>query len=115
MPERQDREPPGSFEAGVGAQPGVIMPADPVPGLEYRQEYYAGRGEDHAKVLSVDEQTEVAFGHFTGVLLTKDLVPLEPRVSEYKLYGRGGPAARRDDVRRRGPGGASCGSSTTGR
>ena len=28
-------------------------------------------------------------GHFTGVLLTKDLVPLEPRVSEYKLYGRG--------------------------
>ena len=46
--------------------------ADPVPGLEYRQEYYAGEAEDHAKVLSVDEQTEVAFGHFTGVLLTKD-------------------------------------------
>ena len=80
----------GSFEAGVdGAQPGVIMPADPVPGLEYRQEYYAGEAEDRAKVLSVDEQTEVPFGHFTGVLLTKDLVPLEPRVSEYKMYGRG--------------------------
>jgi hypothetical protein len=58
-------------------------------GLEYRQEYYAGEAEDRAKVLSVDEQTEVPFGHFTGVLLTKDLVPLEPRVSEYKLYGRG--------------------------
>jgi hypothetical protein len=80
----------GSFEAGVdGAQPGVIMPANPVPGLEYRQEYYAGEAEDRAKVLSVDEQTEVPLGHFTGVLLTKDLVPLEPRVSEYKMYARG--------------------------
>ncbi|MDP9189035.1 MAG: hypothetical protein M3O25_07275, partial [Actinomycetota bacterium] len=31
----------GSFEAGVdGAQAGIAMPADPVPGLAYRQEYY---------------------------------------------------------------------------
>src|SRR5918992_1635751 len=31
----------GSFEAGVdGAQPGIIMPAKPKPGLRYRQEYY---------------------------------------------------------------------------
>ena len=30
----------GSFEAGVdGALPGVIMPADPVDGMQYRQEY----------------------------------------------------------------------------
>ena len=80
----------GSFEAGVdGAQPGVIMPADPEPGLEYRQEYYAGEAEDRAEVLSVDEQTQVPFGHFTGALLTKDLVPLEPKVSEYKLYAPG--------------------------
>jgi len=80
----------GSFEAGVdGAQPGVIMPANPVPGLEYRQEYYAGQAEDKAQVLSVNEQVEVPFGHFTGALMTKDLVPLEPKVSEYKLYARG--------------------------
>ncbi len=80
----------GSFEAGVdGAQPGVIMAANPVPGLEYRQEYYAGEAEDRAQVLSLSEQTQVPFGHFTGVLLTKDLVPLEPRVSEYKLYAPG--------------------------
>jgi hypothetical protein len=80
----------GSFEAGVdGAQPGVIMPANPLPGLEYRQEYYAGEAEDRAAVLSVEEQTQVPFGHFTGVLLTKDLVPLEPKVSEYKMYAPG--------------------------
>ncbi|MBA2637254.1 MAG: hypothetical protein H0U79_03360 [Solirubrobacterales bacterium] len=28
-------------------------------------------------------------GHFTRVLLTKDVTPLEPRVLEYKLYARG--------------------------
>ena len=80
----------GSFEAGVdGAQPGVIMPADPVPGLKYRQEYYAGEAEDKAEVLSTNEQVESPYGHFTGALLTKDLVPLEPRVSEYKIYAPG--------------------------
>jgi hypothetical protein len=77
----------GSFEAGVdGAQPGVIMAANPEPGLKYRQEYYAGEAEDKAEVLSVNEQVEVPYGHFTGALMTKDLVPLEPKVNEYKLY-----------------------------
>jgi hypothetical protein len=80
----------GSWEAGVdGAQPGVIMPAEPRPGLAYRQEYYAGEAEDRAKVLSLSEQAEVPFGHFSDVLLTKDLVPLEPDVLEYKLYAPG--------------------------
>jgi hypothetical protein len=80
----------GSFEAGVdGAQPGIIMPANPEPGQAYRQEYYAGQAEDKAEVLSVDEQVEVPFGHFTGALMTKDLVPLEPKISEYKLYAKG--------------------------
>jgi hypothetical protein len=80
----------GSFEAGVdGAQPGVIMPANPEPGMKYRQEYYAGEAEDKAEVLSINEQVEVSYGHFTGALMTKDLVPLEPNVNEYKLYASG--------------------------
>jgi len=88
----------GSWQAGVdGAQPGIAMPAAPRPGLEYRQEYYAGEAEDRAKVLSVDEQAEVPFGHFTGALLTKDLTPLEPRLVEYKLYAPGvGPVMTLD-------------------
>jgi hypothetical protein len=80
----------GSWEAGVdGAQPGIVMPADPRPGLAYRQEYYAGEAEDRAKVLSIDEQAETQYGHFTQVVMTKDLVPLEPNVLEYKLYAPG--------------------------
>jgi hypothetical protein len=77
----------GSFEAGIdGAQAGIAMPADPQDGLAYRQEYYAGEAEDEAEVLSTEEQAEAPFGHFKDVLMTKDLVPLEPKVTEYKLY-----------------------------
>jgi hypothetical protein len=88
----------GSWEAGVdGAQPGVVMPADPRSGMAYRQEYYAGEAEDRAKVLSVEEQVEVPAGHYTGALLTKDVTRLEPRLVEYKLYAPGvGPVLTLD-------------------
>ncbi|HSI80604.1 MAG TPA: hypothetical protein VK919_08140 [Solirubrobacterales bacterium] len=80
----------GSFEAGVdGAEAGIAMPADPRVGLRYRQEYYEGEAEDEATVLSLDERVEVPFDRYTGVLMTKDLDPLEPAVNEHKFYARG--------------------------
>lgn len=80
----------GSFEAGVdGALPGIVMPADPQPGLAYRQEYYKGEAEDNGEVLSTDEMAEVPFGQFDNVLLTKDTSTIEPDVLEYKLYAKG--------------------------
>jgi hypothetical protein len=80
----------GAFEAGVdGAQPGVIMPANPEPGQQYRQEYYAGHAEDKAEIVSLHEQAEVPFGHFPDVLMTKDLNPLDPKVLEFKFYAKG--------------------------
>ena len=81
----------GSFEAGVdGAQAGVAMPGEPRPGMSYRQEYLKGVAEDSGAVVTVGrEQVEVPFGYFTGVLMTRDLVPLEPRVQELKFYARG--------------------------
>ena len=80
----------GSFEAGVdGAQAGVILPADPRPGMRYRQEYHQGEAEDAGEVLSTDEMAEVPHGLFRGALLTKDTNALEPDVLEYKLYARG--------------------------
>jgi hypothetical protein len=80
----------GSWEAGVdGAQPGVVMPAEPQVDLTYRQEYYAGQAEDAAEILSLDEQAQVPFGHFRDVILIKEFTPLHPRVLEYKLYAEG--------------------------
>ena len=91
--EYEDGEPvstAGSFEAGVdGAQAGIIMPADPQPGFGYRQEYYRGEAEDRGEILSLGEQAEVPAGHFTDVLMTKDVNPLEPKVLEFKFYARG--------------------------
>lgn len=80
----------GSFEAGIdGALPGIIMPADPTDGMQYRQEYYAGEAEDNGEILSTEEQAEVPYGHFDDVILTKDTITIEPDVLEYKLYARG--------------------------
>jgi hypothetical protein len=80
----------GSWEAGVdGAQPGVIMPAEPQVGLTYRQEYYAGEAEDAAEILSLNEQAQVPFGHFRDAVLVKEFTPLHPRILEYKLYAEG--------------------------
>jgi hypothetical protein len=82
----------GSFEAGVdGAQAGIAMPANPEPGLSYRQEYYKGVAEDEGAVITVgQEQVQVPYGHFdTGVLMTRDLVPTEPKVQELKFYAKG--------------------------
>jgi hypothetical protein len=80
----------GSWEAGVdGAQPGILLPAHPQVGATYRQEYYAGKAEDAAKIMSVDERAEVPFGAFSRVLMTKDYTPLDPKLLEYKFYARG--------------------------
>jgi hypothetical protein len=80
----------GSFEAGVdGALPGIIMPADPKDGMQYRQEYYKGKAEDNGEVLSTDEMAQSPFGHFDNALLTKDTISIEPNVLEYKLYAKG--------------------------
>jgi hypothetical protein len=79
----------GSFEAGVdGALPGIIMPADPQPGMKFRQEYYKGEAEDNGEVLSTNEMAEVPFGQFRQMLLTKDTITIEPDVLEYKLYAK---------------------------
>lgn len=80
----------GSFEAGVdGALAGIAMPANPQPGMGYRQEYLKGEAEDNGQVLSVDEIVEIALGLYKGALLTKDTITIEPEVAEYKLYAKG--------------------------
>ncbi len=77
----------GSWEAGVdGAQPGIVMPADPVIGTAYRQEFYAGEAEDMGRVVEEGERLEVPAGSFEDVLVTEDWTPLEPDVLERKFY-----------------------------
>jgi hypothetical protein len=80
----------GSWEAGVeGAQPGIVMPADPVPGDAYRQEFYPGEAEDMAEVLRLDGSQETPAGTFDDLLVTREWTPLEPGVVEEKYYATG--------------------------
>jgi hypothetical protein len=76
----------GSWEAGVkGAQPGIVMLADPKVGESYRQEYYAGQAEDVAKVL----RTDATYGSYTNVVVTQDTNPFTPGEIEQKFYAPG--------------------------
>jgi hypothetical protein len=80
----------GSWRAGVdGAQPGILLLADPKRAMEYRQEYYRGQAEDAARVLSLDMRAKVPAGFFDPVLVTKDYTPLEPDLVEHKFYAPG--------------------------
>jgi hypothetical protein len=65
------------------------MPADPRVGRAYRQEFYEGEAEDLAEVVRAGQHTDVAFGSFDDVLVTRDWNPLEPDVIEEKHYARG--------------------------
>jgi hypothetical protein len=80
----------GSWTAGVdGAQPGIILPADPKVSMTYRQEYLEGKAEDAGEILSLDEKATVPFGSFDQLLMTRDYTPLEPDAEEHKYYARG--------------------------
>lgn len=77
----------GSWEAGVdGAMPGYQMLANPLPGLMYRQEYYACEAEDMAEVMGVDESVSVPAGDFDGCVELHEWSPLEEDSDEYKYF-----------------------------
>lgn len=77
----------GSWVAGEdGAQPGVLLPARPRAGMQYRQEYRKGEAEDGALVLSIDERAQTAAGSYEHALMTRETTPLEPDLVELKWY-----------------------------
>jgi hypothetical protein len=77
----------GSWEAGrLGAKAGIVMPARPVVGLYYRQEYQAGVAEDDALVEKVGIRVATPLGHFSGCLKTRETTALSPGDVEYKYY-----------------------------
>jgi hypothetical protein len=77
----------GSWEAGVdGATPGILMLADPMPGLSYPQEYLEDEAEDMGRVLRLNASVSVEYGDFDDCLQTKEWTPLEPGEIENKFY-----------------------------
>ena len=80
----------GSWQAGVdGAEPGILLPARPRPGMAYQQERYDGRAQDRARVLRLGMRAKVPYGFFDDLLATKEWTSLEPGVLEHKFYAPG--------------------------
>ncbi|MCU7552821.1 hypothetical protein OCK74_27125 [Chitinophagaceae bacterium LB-8] len=80
----------GSWEAGVdGAQPGIIMLANPIAGITYREEYYLNQAEDKAEILETGITVTTLLGTFNNCIKTKNYTRLEPDVIEYKYYAPG--------------------------
>ena len=80
----------GSWRAGRdGAQPGMVMKAEPRAGDRYAQENAPGIAEDQAEIVAVDAAATVPFGRFDHVLLTRETSPLEPKALEEKYYASG--------------------------
>ena len=77
----------GSWLAGTdGAKPGILMKANPIVGETYRQEYYKGKAEDMADVVSITEKLTIGGINYTNCLKTYDYTPLDPEAKEYKFY-----------------------------
>ena len=101
IPELVDIE--GSFKAGrEGAKPGILIPAMPVVGQTYRQEFALGTAEDAATVLAtnyhfgddptLDELVPADLANALcgdGCVVTKEFSPLEPDDFERKYYAPG--------------------------
>lgn len=80
----------GSFLAGVdGAQPGIIMEANPQIPDAYRQECYAGQAEDAAWVVATTGSVSVPYGKVRNVLTTLESTRIEPGAYDEKVYGPG--------------------------
>jgi len=80
----------GSWEAGVdGAQPGVVMLANPTIGEQYHQEFKKGEAEDLGEVIALGKSVSVPYGHLNDVVVTADTTPLEPQILEHKFYASG--------------------------
>jgi len=80
----------GSWLWGTdGAQPGIIMWADPASqlGNAYRQEFSSGHAEDWGKVVATNQTVTVPAGTFEHCIETEDWNGLEPDAPhEHKFY-----------------------------
>jgi hypothetical protein len=80
----------GSWEAGVnGAEPGIVMEANPQIPDSYRQEYLVGEAEDTAWIVDRGTTIRVPYGRITNALTTLEATRLEPGAYDQKIYGPG--------------------------
>jgi len=79
-----------SWEAGRdSARAGIVMPAIPEVGMQYRQAYRRGEVEDLAEVHDLDAKVMVLNDSLTGCVETEEWSALGHRSREQKVYAPG--------------------------
>ncbi len=80
----------GSWRAGKdGARPGIVMPANPMVGDIFREEFLLNRAEDVGRVVSVGNTVTVPAGIYSGCIEIESYSPIEPNERERKFYAPG--------------------------
>jgi len=80
----------GSWLAGVhGAEPGLIMEANPQIPDAYRQELLVGEAEDTAWVVELGATVTVPYGRFRNTLTTLEATRIESGAYDQKIYASG--------------------------
>jgi len=80
----------GTWTAGVdGAQPGLIMEANPAIGDFHRQEFLLREAEDLAEVTSLSDTVTVPYGSFSRCLRTLESSAIAPGDVSDKFYAAG--------------------------
>jgi hypothetical protein len=93
----------GSFRAGRGgARGGIVMPARPRAGAEFRQELLVGQAEDRFRIARIVTAPGAA-GRPVRTMRTLEWSPLEPAVVDAKTYVRGVGIVSERQIRGPGP------------
>jgi hypothetical protein len=89
----------GSWLAGSGNKPGLIMAGTPKVGMKYFQEIAPGIAMDRAEIVSVSETCKTPAGTFQNCLKVKETTALDPKEQEHKYYAPGIGLLRDQDLR----------------
>jgi len=79
----------GAWRAGEGENlPGILMPADPEPGMIFLQEFAPGVAEDQTEITALGEEIDVPAGTFDDTLTAEDCDALDGTI-DLKVYING--------------------------
>ncbi len=73
----------------AGAKAGLFMPARPLIGARFYQELAPGVAMDRVEVVSDSETVKTPAREFRAAVKTEETTPLEPGVTDDKVYARG--------------------------
>jgi len=72
-----------------GAKFGLLTPGTPLLGARFYQELAPNVGMDRIEIVSLSEVVETPAGKFEHCMKTEETSPLEPGMTDYKLYAPG--------------------------